>query len=82
MTTTPGSSGSESHEVLEARVEALQAVVDRVSSWQESAPEETIREELDAALVDVGLDLDEGVKKRIVHQIHEDETVDVRALLT
>ena len=81
MTTTPPSA-DESGEVQEARVEALQAVVDRVSSWQESAPEETIREELDAALVDVGLDLDEGVKKRIVHQIRDDETVDVRALLT
>lgn len=79
---TANSTGDESHELLETRVEALQAVVDRISSWQESAPEATIRDELDAALVDVGLDLDEGVKRRIVTQVHRDETVDVRALLT
>jgi hypothetical protein len=79
---TANGTGDEFHELLEARVEALQAVVDRISSWQDSAPQDTIRDELDAALVDVGLDLDEGVRRRIVTQIHAHEAVDVRALLT
>ena len=79
---TTNGTGNEAHELLEAKVEALQAVVDRITSWQESAPPETVREELDAALADVGLDLDEGVKRRIVTQVHDDERVDVRALLT
>ena len=79
--TGTGRSG-EAHEAFESRVEALQAVVDRISSWQQSAPPETIRDELDAALAEVGLDLDEGVRQRIVNQVHDDERVDVRALLT
>ncbi len=34
--------------------EAVQAVVDRVLSWQEGAPVETVREELEKGLSDVG----------------------------
>jgi hypothetical protein len=79
--TTPGI-GDGSAEELDARIEALQAVVDRVSSWQESAPEGTIREELDAALEEVGLDLDDAVRRRIVEHIHGDaEQTDVRTFL-
>lgn len=79
--TTPGNDG-DANEVLEARVEALQAVVDRVTSWQESAPEGTVRDELDAGLAEVGLDLDEPTRQGIVERIHADERVDVRSLLT
>ena len=80
--TTPGI-GDGSAEELDARLEALQAVVDRVSSWQESAPEGTVREELDAALAEVGLDLDDAVRRRIVEHIHggNAEQTDVRTFL-
>lgn len=79
---TTAQDGGELDEVLEARIEALQAVVDRVTSWQESAPEGTVRDELDKGLAEVGLDLDGQIRERIVDQIHEDERVDVRSLLT
>jgi hypothetical protein len=34
--------------------EAVQAVVDRVLSWQEGAPAETVREELEKGLSEIG----------------------------
>jgi hypothetical protein len=34
--------------------EAVQAVLDRVLSWQEGAPVETVREELERGLSDIG----------------------------
>lgn len=54
------------------RIEALQAVVDRVTSWQETAEPQDIREELDKALATAGLDVDESVRDRIVEHIRED----------
>jgi len=81
MTTShPGDDASA--EVREARVESLQAVVDRVLSWQESAPEGTVREELDKALDEVGLELDEATRGRIVEHIHDGAPhTDIRRLL-
>jgi hypothetical protein len=37
--------------------EAVQAVVDRVLSWQAGAPEETVLEELQAGLREIGTDM-------------------------
>ncbi|MEO6509527.1 MAG: hypothetical protein ABIO16_00950 [Nocardioides sp.] len=37
--------------------EAVQAVVDRVLSWQAGAPEETVREELQKGLNEIGADM-------------------------
>ncbi len=39
--------------------EAVQAVVDRVLSWQAGAPEETVREELEKGLQEIGADMPE-----------------------
>ena len=79
-TSSPGDDTSA--EVLEARVEALQAVVDRVLSWQEGATEGTVRDELGKALDEVGLDLDEPTRERIVEHVHGGgEHTDVRRLL-
>lgn len=66
----------------DARTEVLQAVVDRIVSWQEGADEATIRSELDAALADAGVDLDEAAKEWIVERV-SDETphFDVREVL-
>lgn len=80
-TSSPGDDTSA--EVLEARVESLQAVVDRVLSWQEGAPEGTVRDELDKALDEVGLDLDERTRERIVEHVHAgDAHTDVRRFLS
>ena len=80
---TPETGDDQATELQEARVESLQAVMDRVLSWQESAPEGTVREELDKALDEVGLELDEPTRKRIVEHIHEGaEHTDVRRFLS
>lgn len=64
-------------------MESLQAVVDRVLSWQEGATEGTVREELDKALDEVGLDLDGPTRERIVEHVHEGgEHTDVRRFLS
>lgn len=39
---------------------AQQAVVDRVLSWQEGAPAETVREELRKAAAEVGVEVDDA----------------------
>jgi hypothetical protein len=39
--------------------EAVQAVVDRVLSWQAGAPEDTIRQELEKGLQEIGESRDE-----------------------
>lgn len=43
-----------------AEAEAQQAVVDRVLSWQEGAPVETVREELRNAAAEVGVEVDDA----------------------
>lgn len=45
------------------RMEAVQAVVDRVSSWQDGATEGTVEEELRKGFAEVGVDVtDEEVR--------------------
>ncbi len=41
------------------RIEAIQAVVDRVSSYQDGAPEGTVEEELRNGLSAAGLDVED-----------------------
>lgn len=53
------------------RVEALQAAYDRVNSWEESAPPEKIRAELDAAIEKAGIDVTEETRSKLVDHIHE-----------
>jgi len=66
----------------DARVEVLQAVVDRVTSWQDGATEETVRTELDDALGESDADVDQDTRDRIVHRIVEDGAhFDVREVL-
>ena len=66
----------------DARVEVLQAVVDRVVSWQEGADDATVRTELDAALSQAGVDLDDDTKQRIVDRVSaETPHFDVREVL-
>ena len=53
------------------RTEVLQAVYDRVSSWQESATPEVIREELDSAIAEAGIDVDEETRETLVRHIDD-----------
>jgi hypothetical protein len=66
----------------EARTEALRNVVDRVSSWQETATDGTIREELDSALAEVGIDLSDAQREQVTQQISDGQDVDVESLAT
>jgi hypothetical protein len=54
------------------RVAVLQAVVDRVTSWQDGADEPTVRKELDDALGDSDVDVDDATRERIVRHILDD----------
>jgi len=64
------------------RVEVLQAVVDRIVSWQEGADDATVRAELDSALSEAGVDVDEATRQRIVDRVSsETPHFDVRELL-
>jgi hypothetical protein len=64
------------------RVAVLQAVVDRVTSWQEGADESTVRTELDAALSEADVDVDEDTRRRIVDRVtSESPHFDVREVL-
>lgn len=62
--TTPPSSD-------DPRVEALQAVYDRVNSWQESSTPEQIRAELDRAIDETGIDVSEETRQRLVQHIDD-----------
>ncbi len=66
----------------DARVGVLQAVVDRVVSWQEGADGATVRTELDDALTQAGVNVDEATKQRIVDRVSgETPHFDVREVL-
>jgi hypothetical protein len=64
------------------RLEVLQAVVDRIVSWQEGADRSTVRTELDDALSEAGVDVDEATRQRIVERVSgETPHFDVREVL-
>ncbi len=64
------------------RIAVLQAVVDRVTSWQEGSDEQTVRTELDAALGSAEVELDEATRSRIVERVtSETPHFDVREVL-
>ena len=63
-----------------ARTEALQNVVQRVTSWQESATEGTIHDELDKGLREAGVTLTDEQRDHVVTEISEGREVDVNSL--
>ena len=64
------------------KVAVLQAVVDRVTSWQEGADEETVAAELESALAEADVQVDEGVRRQIVERVtSESPHFDVREVL-
>lgn len=66
----------------EARVQALMGVIERVNAWQETAPDGTIRDELDKALEEAGVTLTEDQKEQVTDQISRQEEVDYDLLAT
>lgn len=52
--------------------EAVQAVVDRVSSYQDGAPEGTVEKELRSGLDEAGVTLDEGDITRLASAIESE----------
>lgn len=49
--------------------EAVQAVVDRVTSYQESAPDGTIERELRDGLAEAGVELEGGEMTRLIDAV-------------
>lgn len=67
------------------KFEAVQAVVDRVSSWQETATEGTVAEELRKGAAEVGVDLTEDEVQRLTQAIEDEQgkgNVDAESVLS
>ncbi len=56
-----------------ALVEAVQAVVDRVSAWQHGATDGTVLEELGKGLNEVGVELDSDEVEKLALAIESDD---------
>ncbi|WP_122817515.1 hypothetical protein [Nocardioides pantholopis] len=55
----------------EEKLEAIQAVVDRVSSWQDGAPESTVATELRKGFVEVGIDVTDDEVNKLADAIQD-----------
>jgi len=65
------------------RFEAIQAVVDRVTSWQDGATEGTVADELRRGADEVGVELSEDEVRRLADAIEEEHAaIDARTVLT
>lgn len=65
------------------KLEAVQAVVDRVSSWQDGATEGTVASELRKGAAEVGVDLTEDEIEKLADAIESEHgTVDAAAVLS
>lgn len=60
-----------------ARREALERVVERVSSWQETATEGTVHDELDRGLAEAGVTLTAEQRDDVAARIADGEPVDL-----
>lgn len=64
------------------RFEAIQAVVDRVTSWQDGATEGTVADELRRGADEVGVELTEDEVRRLADAIEDEHAaVDAEAVL-
>jgi hypothetical protein len=54
------------------KMEAIQAVVERVSSYQDGATEGTVEDELRNGLVEAGVELDDADIRRLAEAIEEE----------
>jgi hypothetical protein len=53
------------------KLEAIQAVVDRVTSWQDGATEDTVEEELRKGLDEAGVELGDDAVTRLASAIED-----------
>lgn len=58
-------------EQTEGRMEAIQAVVDRVTSWQDGATESTVETELRKGFDEAGVDVPEADVARLASAIED-----------
>ena len=64
------------------RAEAVQAVVDRITSWQDGAKEETVRDELLRGLAEAHVEVPAGFVEEVVRRVRGgSEHFDVEPLL-
>lgn len=61
----------------DARKQALADVVERVRSWQETATEGTVHQELDRGLAEAGVTLTDEQRDRVAQQISDGEDVHI-----
>ena len=54
------------------KLEAVQAVVDRVTSWQDGATEGTVEQELRDGFAEAGVDVSDGDVKRLADAIQDE----------
>ena len=65
-----------------ARLEASQAVVDRITSWQDGATEDVVRSELLKGLAEVGVEVPDSFVDEVVRRVTDGtEHFDVAPLL-
>jgi hypothetical protein len=65
------------------RVEAIQAVVDRVTSWQDGAPEGTVEQELRTGFTEAEVDVSDDEVRRLADAIQSEHgAVDARSVLS
>ena len=60
-----------------ARREALERVVEKVTSWQETATEGTVHEELDRGLAEAGVTLPDAQRDDLARRISDGDPVDL-----
>ena len=64
------------------RLEAIQTVVDRVTSWQDGAPEGTVADELRRGFTEVGVEVDDSEVTRLADAIQTAEgAIDTASVL-
>ena len=65
------------------KLEAIQAVVDRVTSWQDGATEGTVEEELRKGLDEAGVELGDDAVARLASAIEDEHgAIDAAEVLT
>lgn len=65
------------------KTEAVQAVVDRVTSWQDGATEGTVEDELRKGFAEAGVEVEDGEVKKLADAIQDRHgAVDAREVLS
>ena len=65
------------------KTEAMQAVVDRIGSYQDGAPEGTVEQELTNGFVEAGVEVADDDVRRLAEAIEDKHgTIDVKDVLS